>query len=338
MKATALIIYWRDNEIVICADNRKLGTLCPQEAMAVMVSKTGAFIKENQLCGKIARVVCPGGVLKPLKKGCYFITEQAARDTESCHYGRHRYNQLTLLAYEIGKTYDLPAVMMYPMSSDELLPLNRMTSNANIRKYSRYHALEHEAGLVHLGRIFETRVDDMNCIVAYMDDLTSVGAYERGICIDVNDCIGAEGPMGLTSSGDVPVAQIAGYFMDRECTYREMEEQLLDKSGIFQYTGIRNAEELDAKYAEDENVRMACQAMAYQIAKWIGSCALVLRGRVDGILLAGKAADSNILKELVKKRIKKIAPVFIAADLEVEAYMAEEARLMESYACPVYEY
>lgn len=338
MKGTALVIYWRNQEIIIYADKRILGTISPGETTDTMVQKIGVLMEESQLTDKINRVVCPGGVLKPVKKGCYYITKQASEDAGTCRYGRHRYNQLTCLAYDTGRKYGLSAVMMYPMSSDELLPLNRISGNAGICKYSRYHALEHQIGLSHFSRITGSRIEDTNCIVAYMDELTSVAAYGRGICLDVNDCIGAEGPMGLTSSGDVPVAQIASYFMEKKYSYRQMQEQLLNKSGIIQYTGICNMEELDLKYETDDSVKTACQAMAYQTAKWIGSCALVLKGQVDGILLMGKAAGSDILASLVKKRVKKIAPVFIESDLKMETYMAEEAELLESYACPVYEY
>lgn len=338
MEKTALIIYWHEGKILVTADNRQIGEFKPEQDMAVMVEKIGESLKTKELFHRIDKIVCPGGVLKPLKRGCYKISKQAAEEAQSSKYGRHIYNLLTKLNYEIGRKYNIPSIMLYPMSSDELLPLCKMTGNKNVNKYSRYHALEHRAGLTQLSEILNKRIEDFNCIAAFADELTSVAAYERGMCLDVNDCIGAEGPMGLTSSGDVPVAQIAEYFMQENCTYDEMERKLMSESGLYGYTGLTDLKQLDTMYYEDGKVQTACDAMAYQTAKWIGSSALVLRGQVDAVLLTGKAAQLKVFTELVKKRVERIAPVFIFKDLKIKEFMTKEAKLLGTYACPVYEY
>lgn len=338
MKKTALIIYWHEGKILVTADNQQIGDFKPEQKIAAITANIRDCLKTKGLSDQIDKVVCPGGVLKPLKKGCYIISEQAAAQAGTGQYGTHRYNLLTELAYEVGKECKIPSIMMYPMSSDELLPLSKITGNKNIKKYSRYHVLEHNAGLTQLSSILKKRTEEFNCIVAFADELTSVAAYERGICLDVNDSIGAEGPMGLVSSGDVPVAQIAEYFMKQQCTYDEMEQKLMNESGLYQYTHLTDMEQIDARYCQDEKIRIACEAMAYQTAKWIGSSALVLRGQVDAILLIGKAVNSDTLTELVKKRVEKIAPVYVLKDLKIKEYMAKEAELLGTYACPLYEY
>ena len=337
MENAAVVIYWQENAVTVKAGDHKKERFVLED-LEKIAEEIAQWLKRGQLLETLNVIVCPGAVLKPLKKGCYIINDQAAMEAKRNSYGRHVYNRLTVLAYKVGKSCDLPAVMMYPMSCDELLALNRITGNAFIKKYSRYHALEHQAGLGRLEKIINARMDDRNCIIAYVDELASVGAYERGICLDVNDCIGAEGPMGLRSSGDIPVAQAAEYFRDVESTYEEIQDLLLCSSGLSQYTGISDMGLLDEEFCKNEAVKAACESLAYQVAKWIGSSALVLKGQVDAILLAGRGMESERLFALIEKRVEKIAPVFTLPNLRVEEWMGEAAKRLGTYACPLYEY
>ncbi|MCB6285510.1 hypothetical protein [[Clostridium] scindens] len=337
MVKTAVVIYWHENAVTVRAGDQKKEKFVRRD-LEKTAEEIIKWLKRSHLLEMTKIIACPGAVLKPLKKGCYIINDQAAMEAEGNSYGKHVYNWLTVLAYKIGKSCGLPAVMMYPMSCDELLPLNRITSNAFIKKYSRYHALEHQAGLRRLEEILKARMDDRNCIIAYVDELTSVGAYERGICLDVNDCIGAEGPMGLNSSGDIPVAKAAEYFQSMGSTYEKIEDLLLCSSGLRQYTGISNIRMLDKEYCKNEAVKVACESLAYQVAKWIGSSTLVLKGKVDAILLAGRGMESERISALIEKKVEKIAPVFTTPDLRVEEWMEEAAKQLGTYACPLYEY
>jgi butyrate kinase len=65
--------------------------------------------------------------------------------------------------------------------------------------------------------------------------------------------------------------------------------------------------------------------MAYQIAKDIGAMATVLAGKVDGVVLTGGLAHSEMLAGWVRQRTEFIAPVFVfPGEDEMEA-MAEGA-------------
>lgn len=283
-------------------------------------------------------IVCPGGSLKPLKKGCYEINDRAYEDAKSGKYGMHEHNDATCLAYEISRESGKPAYMLYPMSCDELLAIKRITSNARVSKHSRYHALEHRIAMRKYAAETGNDAYDMNLIVIYIGDRVSVSAMQRGTCIDVNDCIGGEGPMGLTSSGDVPVAQLAAYYLESGKSLEEMTEILTKKSGIAEFGEFTDMSELDKACDSDADLKLACEAMAYQTAKWVGSSALALKGQVDGIVICGKAASSEVITDSLVKRIEKIAPVRVYKDLDIEAGMCELARLLGTNALPVDEY
>jgi butyrate kinase len=67
------------------------------------------------------------------------------------------------------------------------------------------------------------------------------------------------------------------------------------------------------------------EAMIYQVAKEIGACAAVLKGKVDAIALTGSLVYSQRLLDSLKEKISFIAPVYLnPGENEMEA-LAEAA-------------
>lgn len=288
--------------------------------------------------GQVTAVICPGGCLKPVMAGCYVITQQALWEAKHHRYGIHRYNYLMEICWELAGLYTAAPYFADAMSIDELLPLNRVSSHAKVKKYSRGYALEHRAAMAKAAAGEARRPEDMNYIVAHMDDFVSIGAYEHGRCVDINDGSGGEGPMGFTASGDIPCAQMAGYFCKSSFSYEEMQELLLKKSGILQYLGTECPKEMDAEADAHGEADLIVRTMAYQTAKWIGSSALVLRGKADAILLSGRGVHSRTLMRHLVPRIEKIAPVRAMEELDLSGYLAARAGLAGTGLCPVREY
>ena len=286
--------------------------------------------------GEIDCVVCPGGVLKPVKRGLFSIDDAVLQDAQSGEYGTYEYNGLLGIAAAVAADKVVPAYMLLPMSTDELLTRNRISSNSNVPKRSRYFALEHAAAIDAAASAKDLISEDHNYIVAYIDDMVTVGAHMRGFCIDVNDVIGQEGPMGFTSSGDVPNAQLSSYVMKTGVEIAKLIDTLKTKSGLRAYTGAAGPEEADALTSEDD--KMAVRAMIYQISKWIGSSALVLKGNVDGIILTGKGAQSKVITEGIRERVSGIAEVTVVEGPDIEAYMAKCASVAGSFIWPVLKY
>ena len=55
------------------------------------------------------------------------------------------------------------------------------------------------------------------------------------------------------------------------------------------------------------------EAMAHNVAKNIGKLAVVVRGKVDGIVLTGGIAHSRLITDWITERVSFIAPVTILA-------------------------
>lgn len=297
---------------------------------------------EEDCAGRIEKMaadavlaLCPGGCLQPLPAGIYPLTSAALADAEDGRYGRCCYDLIMRRCADAARNLQIPAYFIDAMSTDELLPLCRVRSHKKVAKYSRGFRAEHLAAIQ---ASTGTRPEEGNYIAVYLDDFVSVGAYSRGVCLDMNDCIGAEGPMGFTSSGDVPCAQLADYFQKTDKNFNAMEEQLLHKSGLLQYLGSSDPETIQKQCENSPEAAEVLESMIYQTAKWIGSSALVLQGNINGIIIIGKGTSCPGLIAGLKKRAEKIAPIHIIPDPDLGGYLASRASLLGSFALPVREY
>ncbi len=286
-----------------------------------------------EFAGEAEAALCPGGCLGIVGPGTHQITEAVCRRSADEELGYWDCDAVLGIMAAAAEALGVPAYYTEAMSVDELLPACRIGSHASVPKYSRGFRAEH---LAMLHTVYGAgAAEDGNYIAVWADDLVSIGAYSRGRCLDLNDCIGAEGPMGFTSSGDIPCAQLAGWFASRQEELEEMRCVLLRESGILGYTGTSNPAVLDQLCEADQNARLAVKAMAYQMAKWSGSAALTLRGTVDGIAVGGKGAHSETLMAEFCRKVSGIAPVAKTPETGMAEWLARKAALLHSYAEPL---
>lgn len=280
-------------------------------------------------------VLCPGGCVKPVSAGIYTLNAKACEDAAGAENPGLQ-NVVMGTAFKVAEVLGVPAFFTEAMSADELLSLNRIRSHAEVAKYARGFRAEHLASI--RKAVGTGRTDRGNFIAAYVDDMVSVGAYENGRCIDINDCIGAEGPMGFTSSGDVPCAQMANYFLKNDVDFAQMRKTLWEESGLVGYLGTKDPAEIDKLCAENEKARGIVDAMIYQIAKWIGSSAMVLGGKVDRIIFSGKGVACKYMVSAMEKKFGRIAPISFVEDPDIEGWLAAQAMLIGCCTTPVKEY
>ena len=296
--------------------------LAPESAKALLEFGAG-----------VQGVLCPGGCLGIVSPGTHPITEEVRNAAADETLGRWDCDAVLETAAAAAEALGVPAYYTEAMSADTLLPLCRIGSHAAVPKYSRGFRAEH---LAMLRSAFGTGAAERgNYIAIWADELVSVGAYSRGRCLDMNDCIGAEGPMGFTSSGDVPCAQLGVRFASCTESLNDMCRILLRESGLFGYTGTTEPEVLDQLCAADANAKLAVEAMAYQIAKWAGSAALVLQGAVDGIVIGGKGVRLEALMAELRRKLQRMAPITEVPETDLEGWLAERAALLGSFAAPL---
>lgn len=107
---------------------------------------------------------------------------------------------------------------------------------------------------------------------------------------------------------------------------------MMGEGGLAAYLGTNSAQVVEQRISEgDSCAREVYEAMAYQIAKEIGSMAPVLSGVVHAIVLTGGLASSSILVPQITGRVNFIAPVLVyPGEDEVRALALAALRVLRA--------
>ena len=263
---------------------------------------------------KLSAVVGRGGLLKPIKGGTYAVNEQMVADLKAAQMGEHASNLGGMIAQEIAHQLNIPAFIVDPVVVDELEPVARISGMPEIARVSIFHALNQKAVARRYSKEIDRPYDELNLIVAHLGGGISVGAHEIGRVVDVNNALDGEGPFSPERTGGLPVGDLAKLCYSGKYTHADIKKMIKGKGGLVAYLGSNDGREV-VKMIEngDENAKLIFEAMAYQVAKEIGSCATVLKGKVDAIILTGGLAYGEMLTTWIKNRVSFISDVVIYA-------------------------
>lgn len=270
-------------------------------------------LNENEInLTKLSAVVGRGGLLKPIKGGTYAVNEPMLEDLKVGVLGEHASNLGGMIANEIALQLNIPAFIVDPVVVDEMNDIARISGMPEIQRASIFHALNQKAVARRYAKENSKRYEDLNLIVAHMGGGVSVGAHEKGRVVDVNNALDGEGPFSPERSGGLPVGDLAKMCYSGKYTHADIKKKIKGKGGIVAYLGTNDGRDV-VKMIEsgDENAKLIFEAMAYQIAKEIGSCAAVLKGKVDAVILTGGLAYGEMLTKWIKERVAFISEVII---------------------------
>jgi len=72
--------------------------------------------------------------------------------------------------------------------------------------------------------------------------------------------------------------------------------------------------------AGDAKAKLITDAMCYQVAKEVGACATVLKGKVDAIFFSGGLVYNEYIVQQIRSRVEFIAPIKLyPGEREMEA-------------------
>jgi len=257
-------------------------------------------------------VVGRGGLLKPIEGGTYAVNEKMLEDLKIGVQGQHASNLGGVIAYEIAKKYNIPSFIVDPVVVDEMHDVARISGMPEIERKSIFHALNQKAVAKRYAKEKGVRYEDLNLIVAHMGGGISVGAHKKGRVVDVNNALDGEGPFSPERSGGLPVGDLVKMCFSGKYTQDEIKKKITGKGGLVAYLGTNDGREVKKMMDEgNKQAELIYKAMAYQVAKEIGSCAAVLKGEVDAIILTGGLAYGEEYISWIKERISFIAPVVV---------------------------
>lgn len=269
-----------------------------------------ALIEGGIKTSDLDAVVGRGGLLKPIEGGTYVVNEAMIDDLRVGVLGEHASNLGGIIAKEIGDAVNIPSYIVDPVVVDEMDDVARVSGIEDIDRKSIFHALNQKATARRAAKELEKDYFDCNFIVAHMGGGISVGAHEKGKVIDVANALDGEGPFSPERSGGLPVGDLVKMCFSGKYTQDEIKKKIKGNGGLVGYLNTNDGREVESRIeAGDEKAKLVYEAMAYQVSKEIGSCASVLKGNVDAILLTGGIAYSKMFTGMIEERVNFISDV-----------------------------
>lgn len=257
-------------------------------------------------------VVGRGGMLKPIEGGTYEVNEAMVEDLKVGVQGPHASNLGGILSNEIAKEIGKRAFIVDPVVVDEMEEVARLSGVPELPRKSKFHALNQKAVAKRYAKEHNTSYEDVNLIVVHMGGGVSVGAHKKGRVIDVNNALDGDGPFSPERAGGVPSGELLEMCFSGKYSKEEVYKKLVGKGGFVAYANTNDARDLIKLSQEgDEKGSLIFNAFIYQIAKEIGSMAVVLDGEVDAIVLTGGIAYSDYVTNAINKKVKWIAPMVV---------------------------
>ncbi len=260
---------------------------------------------------KISIVVGRGGLVKPIESGVYEVNQAMIDDLMSNMTVEHASNLGGLIAHDLAsKIPGARAFIADPIVVDEFSELARFAGHPNFRRDSIFHALNQKAVARTYANSIGRKYSDLNLIVAHLGGGISVGAHEKGRVVDVNQALDGEGPFSPERSGTLPVGQLITMCFSNKYTEDEIRKMVVGQGGLVAYLGTSAANVIEERIQQGDNyAKLVYEAMAYQVAKEIGVCSVVLKGQVDAILITGGIAFNELFVQLLTYRIAWISQI-----------------------------
>ncbi|MDR3246043.1 MAG: butyrate kinase [Prevotellaceae bacterium] len=258
-------------------------------------------------------IMARGGLIKPIASGAYEVNDKMIEDLSAGLMGDHASNLGGLIAAELAKqTAGAKAFIADPVVVDEMQDVARIAGHPDFKRISIFHALNQKAIARKHANAINKAYEDINLIIAHMGGGISIGAHCRGNVIDVNNALDGDGPFSPERSGSLPTRQLMEMCFSGKYSKGEVEKMLVGEGGLMAYFDTNDSYELEKKAEEgDEECRLIQNAMAYQVAKYIGSMATVLKGDVEAILITGGIANDLHICNYIREMVGFIAPVIL---------------------------
>ncbi|MDW0111324.1 butyrate kinase [Sporosarcina aquimarina] len=259
----------------------------------------------SAVCGR-------GGLLRPIAGGTYTVNDAMLEDLRKGYSGQHASNLGGIIANEIALTANIPAYIVDPVVVDELQPIARLSGFKLLERHSIFHALNQKAVARRYAAHTGNKYEDLKLIVVHMGGGITVGVHHHGKVIDVNNGLHGDGPFSPERAGTVPAGDLVEICFSGKYYRQEVMEMLVGKGGLTGYLGTNDAVRVEKRIAEgDDFAKEVYNAMAYQVAKEIGSAAAVLKGEVDAIILTGGLAYGKEFTEEIQSHVKWISDVVV---------------------------
>ena len=277
-------------------------------------------------------IMARGGLITPIQTGVYEVTEDMRSALIEGRNGVHACNLSALIADDLAAEINrmraekgmegvCKAYIADPPMADEMLPEVKVGGIPEFTRRTLFHALNSRAMVRRYARSIGKSNKEVTVIVAHMGGGSSVSLHRNGLVIDTNDALGGDGPISPERAGSVPGFPLVEMCFSGEYTKDEIKKKLVGKGGAVAYFGTNDFREITARAeAGEEECATFLKGFCVSVAKYIGSLATVVGGKVDAIILTGGIAHSKPIVDDIIDRVGFIAPVEVyAGENELES-------------------
>ncbi|HDP95888.1 MAG TPA: butyrate kinase [Candidatus Aminicenantes bacterium] len=268
------------------------------------------YLKSHQLdAGVLAAVAARGGILRPMESGTYLVDETMIRDLIEARRGLHASHLSAQIGYSIAQKGGIDCYIVDPITVDEFDPVARISGHQAFSREMRTHALNLKAVAKRFAKETLRRYTDLNLVVVHLGTGVSISMHHKGRMVDAMDPC-QEGAFSLDRAGGLPILQVARYITKNRMEYDAFSRMVFGEGGVYSYLETRDFKQVTKRFHEhDEAAVKIVHALVYQIAKEVGALSTVVCGALDAILLTGGMAYQEYFTDLIKQRVRFLAPV-----------------------------
>ena len=284
-------------------------------------------IKLEELDAVIGR----GGLMRPIEGGVYRVGEAMIADLKAPKR-QHASNLGALIARRIADAAGVEAYIADPVVVDELQDMARVSGLKECPRRSIFHALNQKAIARRYAKEVGRPYEELNLVVVHMGGGISVSAHCQGRVIDTNNALDGDGPIAPERAGTLPAGDLVDLCFSGKYEKSEIKKLLAGKGGLVDHVNCNNVQELNEVRAAagDKEARFMLDTMSYSIAKFIGEMAVVLKGKVDAILLTGGIAWNDCVNDIIVDYCKFLAPIKIyPGENELESLAENALRVLK---------
>ena len=263
----------------------------------------------------------PGG---KLSGGAYAVTGEMVEALLHRPERRHASNFGAPVAAALAAQLSVPALLVDPVVVDEFSPEAEASGYAPMTRRSTSHALSVRAASRRAADAIGLSVDDVNLVVAHLGGGITVAAVRGGKMVDNNIAFLGGGPFTPRRAGELPTGDLIELCYSGRFSRDGLIAELTTRGGLCSYLGTDRMELIEQRIeAGDDAARRAVDAMAYQTAKEIGKAFVAAECDVEAIVLTGGLVRSRRIRDAIRRRVIRLAPVMVFDEsLEMAALAA----------------
>ena len=188
--------------------------------------------------------------------------------------------------------------------------INRITGLPEMHRKGIGHNLNTRAAAMRYAREQGKAYKDITVIVAHLGGGITVNLHHNG---RIEDCVNdEEGPFSPERAGGLPMYDVIHRSFEEGQSDKSMMKLVKSRGDLLDHLGTTDCREVEHRIQNgDAHAKLIYDAMALNVAKFIGKTAPGVCGKGDAILLTGGITYSDSIDEEIRRRVSFIAPVIV---------------------------